>query len=410
MFLASSLTTQGLLPIIILLGISVVTSATLRILKLKFLPIFAIQIVVGMFLGGWFNDLMAQSHLEIVVEDLYLLGFVLLMFLSGYDADFSVLKDRDRNTSSHVNVLRVTIVMVVLMYVLSFGSSFLFMKYMENPVGGIILLTMVFATTFAGLAVPLVHNKGIGETVIGRATNTFATIAELLSILSLTVYMMINKVSGGDPWFLLGVVAILILFIIGNKIKIGDYIKKVTAEPSQLPVRTVLFLLLLAVLLSEVAGGEYILGAFVTGMLVKNLHPSHKLIHDIEVISFSLFVPMFFIIVGTRIDIMHFLETPALWLLVLTLVGILILVKIPMFFMMKWYRFRMVAPSMLLLSCTIVISLAAEHINHSIHVFDPLLAEAIIIASVITCIIPTIIFQGFMPRNTKVEIEEILMK
>lgn len=409
-FLAEAFATQGLLPIIILLGISVITSAFLRLLKLRFLPIFAIQIIVGLFLGGWFNDLIAQNHLEVVVEDLYLMGFVLLMFLSGYDADFSVLKDKDKNTSSHVNVMRVSTIMVILMYILSFGASFLFLQYMEYPVGGIILLTLVFATTFAGLAVPLVHNKGIGESVIGRATSTFATIAELLSIVLLTIYMMVSKVGSGSPWFLLGVVFILILFIIGKKIRLSDYVQKVTAEPSQLPVRTVLFLLLLAVVLSEVAGGEYILGAFITGMLLKVLHPSHKLIHDIEVISFSFFVPMFFIIVGTKIDIYYFFSTPELWSLVLLLASILVLVKTPMLLMMKWYRFKMVFPSMMLLSCTIVVSLAAEHINHSIHVFDPILAEAIIVASVITCIIPTILFQGFMPKNTKVQITEIIMK
>ena len=83
--------------------------------------------------------------MERVVQVLYVIGFVLLMFLSGYDCNYEVIKRKEE-----VPIVRTVVKMFLLMYLLSFGSSLFFMDYFNNKITGIILMTLVFATTFAG--------------------------------------------------------------------------------------------------------------------------------------------------------------------------------------------------------------------------------------------------------------------
>ena len=85
----------------------------------------------------------------------------------------------------------------VLTYLASLVAAFFLTPFMEAKKGiGIILLTLLFASTFAGFVVPILVDEGLHETVVGKILSAIANISEALSILFLTVLMIATDI---DP-------------------------------------------------------------------------------------------------------------------------------------------------------------------------------------------------------------------
>jgi len=400
MFL-QTIQTENFIPLIILLGIVIVFSTLIYVFKINIKAAFSIQILLGIIIGPWFNQFIASHDMERVVQVLYVIGFVLLMFLSGYDCNYEVIKRKEE-----IPIVRTVVKMFLLMYLLSFGSSLFFMDYFNNKITGIILMTLVFATTFAGVVIPLVHTMGIAEHCTGKIISTFATIAELASILGLSAFMIVMRGAEGQAWLLIVILIILGLLLINRKY---NWVRKVDeAMPgNHFSLKVTLFILLVVVLLSDLSGGEYILGAFLLGMVLKLLRPSDDVILTIENIGYGVFFPMFFVLLGTRIDIVYFVKHQEIWLLTIILTLLIILVKIPAIMLLKWFNVRTIFSVMMIISCTIIVTYAVEHIGLSLHIFDETFAEALKVASIITCIIPPLLFEWLMPRKDDIKHKHI---
>ena len=66
------------IPIIVLLGIASLTSIIISAFKLRFLPVFAVEIFVGIAIASWFNKFMLDLNMTAVVDGIYVLGLSLL--------------------------------------------------------------------------------------------------------------------------------------------------------------------------------------------------------------------------------------------------------------------------------------------------------------------------------------------
>lgn len=396
MFL-QTINTENFIPLIILLGIVILFSTIIFAFRIKISAVFAVQILIGIIIGPWFNQFIGGQGMDRVVDVLYVIGFVLLMFLSGYDCNYDVLKEK-----CEIPIVRNVVKIFLLMYLLSFGSSFFFWDYLDNKAAGIILLTLVFATTFAGVVIPLVHTIGISDNISGKIISTFATLAELVSILALSAYMIILGGSGEQAWLFVVILIILGLLLVSRK---KNWVAKIDeAMPgNHFSLKVTLFILLVVVLLSDLSGGEYILGAFLLGMVLKLLRPSEDVILTIENIGYGVFFPMFFVLLGTRIDIVYFIQHKEIWLLTIFLTLVIILVKIPVICLLKWFNIKTILSMMMVLSCTIIVTFAAEHLGLHLRIFDETFAEALKVASVITCVIPPLLFEWIMPRKEELK-------
>lgn len=93
MFL-QTINTENFIPLIILLGIVILFSTIIFAFRIKISAVFAVQILIGIIIGPWFNQFIGGQGMDRVVDVLYVIGFVLLMFLSGYDCNYDVLKEK----------------------------------------------------------------------------------------------------------------------------------------------------------------------------------------------------------------------------------------------------------------------------------------------------------------------------
>lgn len=406
--------TDFFIPVIILLGLATITSILLSVFRLRFLPIFAVEIVIGILISPWFNQYMTELNMTAFVDGLYVIGLSLLIFLSGYEVDFDSFKDFNVNEDKicakckhrkcrhckHINTFRTIILITALTYAASIVISLFFGKYfLQDKLIGIVLLTLVFSSTFAGFVVPIIFNEGLHNTVIGNILSAIANLSEALSILFLTILMIAVDV---DPQFwliIVSVIFVLIIFRVFKKYKIGSSLSKLTQGIDHLATRAIIVLILVLVLLSDLSGGEYIFGAFLAGMIVRQAQFSEKTIKGLMRIIYGVFTPMFYVIIGTRINILEFFRDGSSWLLVIYLFIGLLLAEIPMFLLLKHYRLSTVLPSMVLMGCTVIVPIAVAHIGgpEGLGIFSEAFSQSLFLAGSLVCVIGAIIFELNFP-------------
>lgn len=384
---------QVLLPIVILLGLAAVIPVILAICRIKFIPVLVIEILTGILLASFSSKEFFVNNNELTpfMEGLYTIGMGILLFLSGLDTDFTVL-GKHKKGDSYLHISRLTTILLFIVILCSIGGSFLFLDFMNHKVIGIIVLTIIFCSTFASIVIPLVHEEGLGDSTIGKIISSYSTKAELLSIVALSILMMVlGMTKEQKPWLLfILVIILLIVYIFSRYLKLNSF-KKISDGIVHFGVRLTIALLLGLMILCSISGVEYILGAFLAGMVIKSAKPSESNIHKLEIIGYGIFVPIFYMLVGLKIGLLMPIQEIFKWenlSLILILFGMLIVVKIPFMYLCRWFNFSTVIQTTLFVACTLIVVIASEEFG----VFTKKFMNALIIASSLTCIIPPILF------------------
>lgn len=411
----SELQTSFIIPIIFILTLAIISNLLLYVLNLDYLPIFTIQIIIGLIISRWFNNYVNQNNFLSIVDSIYIAGLSLVMFLSGYEVETKVggktiindLTSKSKNVKSF-NAGRVSIIITILIHILAIGVSFLFVNQITgNKIMGIILLTLVFSSSFAGIIVPIIVSKEMLYTPIGKVVSTIANISEGLSILFLSIVMLVINKDVDYKLSLLLVGSLLFIYLLFKNNKIASTLKNQKGELTNTISIFILILVLFFVVLSDFAGVEYILGAFVIGMIVRSAQVNINIIHSLEKVIFGVFAPIFFILVGTKVDVISIFENVDMVILTGLLTIALVVVELPILFLLKWFNRRTVIPSMLLLSSTIIVPLALDHFNHELGLYSNEFSQALIFASLLVCIIGTIYFVIRFPfDDLKKEVRE----
>jgi Kef-type K+ transport system membrane component KefB len=382
--------TGFLVPVIILLGVSVLISVVLSKLKIRVIPTFSVEIIIGIILGVLLNEYFKDQGLESTVDGLYVIGFAMIMFISGFDIDLNVVRDRNPIYKGHINIRIITLILISLVYIAAVIASFFFWDEFTDKIAGIALLTIFFSSTFAGIVAPLVTVDRMYRTGWGNLIITYSFVSELLSIVFLSIYMIVANVSFASLWSY-GII-FLVFMLLYFALKIRNR-RKFDQGMVFLKTRMVVVALAISVFFSEVGGGEYVLGAFLLGFLLKSLGVKGHYLHTIEQVGYGIFIPMFFMIVGMRIDILHFFRNPELFLTVGIIFLCLLLVRIPFLYLLKWYKLNTVITSIVLSTSTLVVAIAVDHIGVHADIFSFGFGESLILAAVLTSIIGPIFYE-----------------
>lgn len=387
-------------PIVVMLIVAAIIPIVLSLLKIKFIPVLVIEIVCGMILANipYFKDMFASNNsLKILPEGLYTFGLALLLFLSGLETDYSILKRKKKGENYTISVFKISWILVFSVIALSIMVSFFFKKYLVNDsnwkeIVGIIALTIFFSSTFASLVVPLVHDEKLQRTTIGEIICTYATIIEFISIVALSILMILLRLSeNAKPWLLsIIIVTLLVIYLIIHFVP-HKIFSRVMDGIVHLDLRLIILGILLLGILAQISGAEFILGTFLFGAVIKSAGVKHDTQVKLESLGYGVFIPIFYILVGFQVGIMmpfNSLFTVNNLLLIGIVFLTMFLVKIPFLFLSKWYRLSTTIPTMLITTSTIIVSIACNHFG----VIKGELASAMIIASTLSCLIPPILF------------------
>ena len=115
------------------------------------------------------------------------------------------------------------------------------------------------------------------KTGIGQIILLIAVIADLVTMILLTVYVSLTGGGEGNLWLILILFAAgVFLYFIGKRFKTRALFEKLSRGTTQIGTRAVFTLILVLVALSESVGAENILGAFLAGTLVSLLAPNQE--------------------------------------------------------------------------------------------------------------------------------------
>jgi Kef-type K+ transport system membrane component KefB len=263
------------------------------------LPSVVLEIVLGILIGpsvlGW-----AKADEPVTV--MALIGLSFLLLIAGLEVDFNRFRGR---------LLEVTglgfLVSVGLGLLAGFGLD------AAGVVHAPLLVAIMFSATGLGIVIAVLKDAQAVESGFGQLAIAGSSIAEVGTIVLLTLFFSGASSSVGAKLVLFGLFGLLCacvaLTVLGieHSMRVMQALVRLQDTTAQIRVRAAFVLLAVFVVLAEKFGLEAILGAFLAGAIIKLIDRDEAMTHPqfrrkLEVVGFGVFIPFFFVSSGVRYD------------------------------------------------------------------------------------------------------------
>lgn len=403
------------LSLVIVVLAAFLTPIIVNRLNINFLPVVVAEILMGIVIGNSFLNIVERDS---ILNILSTLGFIFLMFLSGLEIDFKAFKKDKRarqgqndDESSIPGYLNLALTVFAFIMIISILLAYVF-KWL-GLVDDVLLMVIIISTISLGVVVPTLKEMNIMRTTIGQFILLVAVLADLVTMILLTVYGAINGQGGSTIW-LIGILVVFtaISYILGVQFKRMSFLQKLMDGTTQIGIRAVFALIILLVALAEGVGAENILGAFLAGVVVSLLNPDEEMVEKLDSFGYGFFIPIFFIMVGVDLNIPSLIKEPKLLIIIPILIVAFIISKlIPVMFIRRWFDMKTTIASAFLLTSTLSLVIAAAKISERLNAISAETSGILILSAVITCVFVPIIFKKLFPVpdefNRKIEVSLI---
>ncbi|AVP36662.1 monovalent cation:proton antiporter family protein [Staphylococcus felis] len=384
--------------LVIVIIAAVLTPIIINRLKISFLPVVVAEILMGIVIGHSFLNIV---HADETLKILSTLGFIFLMFLSGLEIDFNAFKKEKTNKKQDDTSApgHFSLALVVFIFIMIVSTLLAYMFKWIGLIDDVLLMVIIISTISLGVVVPTLKEMNIMRTRIGQFILLVAVLADLATMILLTVYGALNATGSSTIW-LIGILAIfpIVFYFLGVFLKKAPIFEKLMNGTTQIGIRAVFALIILLVALAEGVGAENILGAFLAGVVVSLLKPNPDLIEKLDSFGYGFFIPIFFIMVGVELDIPSLIKNPSLLIIIPILILAFIISKlIPVLFIRKWFDSKTTIASAFLLTSTLSLVIAAAKIAEKLGTISDETSGILILSAVITCVFVPIVFKKLIP-------------
>jgi Kef-type K+ transport system membrane component KefB/Trk K+ transport system NAD-binding subunit len=388
---------SAIISLFLVVIITFIIPVLLKYFNLSAVPIVVTEIAVGLVIGkSGFNLITEDSWLKILSQ----LGFIFLMFLSGLEIDFDVLFLRPSGKKRKYNPVFVSFLIFILILCAAIGLSLLLVKI--GLVKHWYLMFLIISTVSLGVVLPVLKEKRLIETELGQVVLLVTALADVTSMLLLTVLVMIQSPSYQGLFLFLLFFAIF--FIVYRFLKIfmkqTELLKSMSKGTVQIGTRAIFALILFFVVLSEVMGVESILGAFLAGIIVSLMSPPKNFVNQLESFGYGFLIPIFFVTVGAEIDLRLLLNSENILFLVPLLFILMYLAKIiPALVLKFWHTWNEVFAVGVLISSKLSLVIAASTVALAQNLITRSVNDALILVAVFTSLVSPVIFNRLMPQQ-----------
>jgi len=264
------------------------------------LPAIVLEIVLGIVIGphvlGWVS-------IDRPIQVISLLGLAFLPLLAGLEVEY----ERFRG-----DLLRRT----GIGFAISFGLALLigFALHAGGLVKSPLLIGIALSATSLGIVIPVLKDAGQLGTPFGRLVVAAASIAEIATIVLLSLFFSGEAGGFGAKLLLLGLFGLFVLavgvavFGAEQSMRISATLLRLQDTTAEIRIRGSFLLLVVFVVLAERLGLEAILGAFFAGAILKLVDRDQMLTHPqfrqkLEAVGYGVFVPVFFVATGVRFQL-----------------------------------------------------------------------------------------------------------
>jgi Kef-type K+ transport system membrane component KefB len=264
------------------------------------LPAIVLEIVLGVVIGpqvlGWVS-------IDRPIQVMSLLGLAFLLLLAGLEVEYERFRGR---------LLRLS----AIGYGMSFGLALLigFGLHAAGLVKSPLLIGIALSATSLGIVIPVLKDAGQVATPFGQLVVAGASIAEIATIVLLSLFFSGEAGGLGAKLLLLGLFGLFVLAV-GVVVRGAELSMRISATllrlqdtTAEIRIRGSFLLLAVFVVLAERLGLEAILGAFLAGAILKLVDRDQMLTHPqfrqkLEAVGYGVFVPVFFVATGVGFEL-----------------------------------------------------------------------------------------------------------
>jgi Kef-type K+ transport system membrane component KefB len=263
------------------------------------LPSVVAEIFLGILIGP---SVLGWATADEPVQVMALIGLSFLLLIAGLEVDYARLRGR---------LLEVTGLGFALSLAIGLGAGLGLDA--AGLVGSPLLIAIMFSATGLGIVIAVLKDAGEVDTSFGRLVIAGSSIAEVGTIVLLTLFFSGESSSLGARLVLLGlfgllcVAAVFALVRVDHSPRVMHTLVRLQDTTAQIRVRGAFVLLAGFVVLAEKFGLEAILGAFLAGATLRLVDRDEAMTHPqfrrkLEAAGFGIFVPFFFVTSGIRYD------------------------------------------------------------------------------------------------------------
>jgi len=264
------------------------------------LPAVVLEIVLGIAIGP---DALGWVRVDRPIEVMSLLGLAFLLLLAGLEVEFDQLRGR---------LLRVAGIGFLVSFALAVATGFALdgAGLTQAP----LLIAIMLSATSLGVVIPVLKDTGQSSTRFGQLVLAGASIADVATIVLLSLFFSEKSSGAGAKLVLLGgfvaLVAAIAVAVTGaeRSMRLSAALVRLQDTSAQIRVRGAFLLLAVFVVLADKLGLEAILGAFMAGAVLKLVDTDGAMTHPqfhtkLEAAGFGIFIPFFFVTSGIRFDL-----------------------------------------------------------------------------------------------------------
>ena len=356
------------------------------------IPSIVLEIAYGILVG----PVLGIVKISEFISGLAIFGFMLLMFLSGFEIELDTFREKGLKTLS----------IPLAIYVATVATSFYLIITLDYP----IFLALVLCTTSVDIVITVLRSDDTIKTNYGQSLFMSALIADIFTLIGVTVFASLQHSEGFSISNLNVILYFLIVILILRIIRrVAWWNPQIFSrmfdgnDPEEMGIRSSIALMLTLVGVAVLFDIEYILGAFLAGTLFAFTFPNRgSLENSLKGFSYGFLIPIFFINIGLNYDIEVFKNTE-FYIQVLNLLGIALIVKIvpSLFLIFTKIKFRQLVAGGFLLAARFSLIIAMAEIGVELELISKALEQQIILLAVLTATISPIFYRIFSPKSTE---------
>ena len=356
------------------------------------IPSIVLEIAYGILVG----PVLGIVKISEFISGLSIFGFMLLMFLSGFEIELDTFREKGLKTLS----------IPLAIYIATVATSFYLIITLDYP----IFLALVLCTTSVDIVITVLRSDDTIKTNYGQSLFMSALIADIFTLIGVTVFASLQHSEGFSISNLNVILYFLIVILILRIIRrVAWWNPQIFSrmfdgnDPEEMGIRSSIALMLTLVGVAVLFDIEYILGAFLAGTLFAFTFPNRgSLENSLKGFSYGFLIPIFFINIGLNYDIEVFKNTE-FYIQVLSLLGIALIVKIvpSLFLIFTKIKLRQLVAGGFLLAARFSLIIAMAEIGVELELISKALEQQIILLAVLTATISPIFYRIFSPKSTE---------
>ena len=358
------------------------------------IPYVTSIIITGVLIGPFgFNIL----DLGDTASFLAFIGAIFLMFTAGLDVRISSLR----------RIGKKSLIIALTNGVLPFIVGYFVASYFGYNLITSLILGAIFVSSSIAIVIPSLKETKLADTDLGRtiiSSTVFEDVTSLLILAFLLQSVDTSQVIPLSMYIPLVIVSLLLLFFFLPKLQAFFVKQRKETQKGHVfegELRFIVTVLIVTALFFELLGLHAIIAGFFVGLFLSDAI-GHRLVSEkLYTISYGIFIPIFFLVIGMRTDVLSLFTVQEHLLLTGAIVGALIFSK----FCSGWLGGMLTGhnnrQSLLIgsatipqLSTTLVVALVALEAN----LFDETLVTSIIVLSIVTTLISPFLIKLFHKR------------